>query len=387
MALIKGNEANRNIPRPHSTARQPAPPRPQAAAPKFELKFRPRPTPALAPRSSPAVQEYNRRSQEKAHAQAQSNAVFDMYNNMARRQKVAELRQQREARDRKETATALTQKQWEAFSPMQQAATQANADLAGAIQRDIADSTKHNATTAQIQTYMDQVEDLFGENGSVGFKGIEYAPNTLTFLKERGMKKEDLVGKTLDDFISGDVLTTTETVEAMGKKPTIMDHYTVPDQEVSFASRLAKGQMAYQEKLAQKLAKGDKLIADFTGHATSRAATDSFGAREMAKPAMPDVRPETAAQIDLYMEALARSDSPIDQALGAINLDLQQRGATEKESEQIYMELMTRSRQGMTGEGKWFDGIDFPMRSPVEVAQALGAPTLKRESTTSGRGQ
>ena len=164
MALIKGNDPHRErLPALPRKPAEPAPSRPQAA-PKYELKFRPRPTPALAPRSSPAVQEYNRRSQEKAHAQAQANAVFDMYNNMARRQKVAELRQQREARDRKETATALTQKQWEAFSPLQQAATQANADLAGAIQRDIADSTKHNATTAQIQTYMDEVEDLFGEN-------------------------------------------------------------------------------------------------------------------------------------------------------------------------------------------------------------------------------
>lgn len=343
--------------------------------------------PALAPRGKDAVQVFNRAQQDADTRARQSQAVADMYNNMAARQRTAELRTAREAKDRKETGTALTQEEWEKFSPLQQAVTQANADLAGAIKRDMEDSGKHHATTAQIQTYMDQVKDLFGEDGSVGFKGVEYAPNTLTFLKERGIGKDDLVGKTLDDFISGDTLVTTETVNALGQKPAPMDAFRVQDQDTSFAARLAKGQMQYQEKLAEKLAKGDRLIADLTGHASSKAATDAFGAKEQPRLQLPNVRPETAAQIDLYMEALARSDSPIDQALTAINLDLQQRGASSQETDQIYQELVNRSRQGMTGEGKWFDGIDFPMRSPVEVAQALGTPTLKREATTSGSGR
>jgi hypothetical protein len=95
---------------------------------------------------------------------------------------------------------------------------------------------------------------------------------------------------------------------------------------------------------------------------------------------MTAVRPETVANLDMYMEVLARSDSPLDKALEVIELDLAERGASVQEKSQVYQGLVERSRQAMTGEGQWFPGIDFPMRSPLEVAQALGAPILKRQA-------
>jgi hypothetical protein len=89
-------------------------------------------------------------------------------------------------------------------------------------------------------------------------------------------------------------------------------------------------------------------------------------------------------QIDYYIEALARPDSPTEDAIKAINLDLQQRGVSTREADQVWQELTTRANLGATGErgGKWFDGLDFPMRSPQEVGAALGSPTLKRLSQT-----
>ena len=340
--------------------------------------------PALAPRSKAAVQAWNQREREADARGAQNERVANMYEAMAQRQLRAEKRAAREKADRDETGKALTAKEWAKLSPLQQASVQANADLAAAIQRDFKDQGKHHATLEQIDEYNRQVKDLFGEDGSVGFKGLEFAPNTMAFLNERGLKADDLKGRTLDDFISGDMLTTNETLAQIDKPQEGEALFKVRPDDVAFADLLARGQMQYQEDLAAKLKRGDRLLSDISGRATADAASTAFGARAPEPLKLPDVRPEMLEQIDMYMEALARSDSPLDQALGAINLDLQQRGATPKETEQIFGEMMQRSRQGMTGEGKWFEGIDFPMRSPVEVAQALGAPTLKRRATTAG---
>jgi hypothetical protein len=188
-------------------------------------------------------------------------------------------------------------------------------------------------------------------------------------------------------LISGDALVTKETFDALGEQVKAPDnlHNAPADergQNIQFAQQLAKGQLAYQEDLASKLKQGKGLLTDITSASTNAAANKSYGALQTpTRISLPDVRPEVVAQFDMYMEALARTDSPIDQALEAISLDLGQRGASEKESAQVWQGLIERSRQATTGEGKWFNGIDFPMRSPVEVAQALGAPTLKRQAT------
>jgi hypothetical protein len=341
--------------------------------------------PALAPRSKAAVQAYNK-VQADADARAEArDRVSEMYQGMADRQRKDELRIAREKKDRKETGAAMTPEQWALLTPLQQAAVQANADLAGAIQRDFKDQTKHHASTEQIQTYMDQVKNMFGEDGSVGYKGMEFAPNTLAFLNERGLDKNDLGGRTLDDLVSGDTLFTQEEVDALGK-PVAKggpDVFKVPDSGRIFVEKIARGQLQYQEDIAAKLARGNQILTDVTGRETNSAAGEAFGAVQDQRAPLDAVQPQTLQQIDLYMEALARPDSPIDQALDAINLDLMQRGVSTKEADQVWAELSNRSRQGVTGEGKWFDGLDFPMRSPVEVAQALGAPTLKRRNVGS----
>lgn len=355
-----------------------------ATAPRAQEPRRAERPPALAPRSKDAVMRYNQAQTDAEIRGAQSSRVADMYQSMALRQQKAEKREQREKNDREETAKALTAKEWSRLTPLQQASVQANADLAAAIERDLKDQGKHHANDEQMRRYLADSESLFGKDTGVGFKGVEYAPNTVAFLNERGLKGDDLKGKTLDDFISGDLLTTSETLSQLDKTLEGEALFKVRPDDVAFADRLARGQMQYQEDLAAKLKRGDQLLSGLSGRATSDAAGQSFGAAAPEPLRLPDVKPETMAQIDMYMEALARSDSPVDQALGAINLDLQQRGATPKEAEQVFGELMQRSRQAMTGEGKWFEGIDFPMRSPVEVAQALGAPTLKRRATTGG---
>ena len=344
--------------------------------------------PAL-PMRGPLVAE---RAKQEGGRQQQADSTAAMYDNMAARQRKDEKRLQREKKDRKESSAPMTADEWAILSPLQQAAVQANADLAGAIERDFKTQGKHTANSSQgeggterIQSYMKQVDDLFGEDGSVGYKGLEFAPNTLAFLKERGIDEGDLGGRTLDDLVSGDTLFTKDQISALGKADQPQsgsDLFKVQSGDKAFLENVARGQLQYQENIAAKLAKGNQLLTDTTGRSTNMAAGDEFGAKQDESLRLDAVQPQTMQQIDMYMEALARPDSPIDEALKAINLDLEQRGVSTKEAEQVFQELSNRSRQGVTGEGKWFDGLDFPMRSPQEVAQALGAPTLKRRQTT-----
>lgn len=325
--------------------------------------------------------------------------VADQYDVKARLGQRHQARIDREAADRDETARPLTLAQWNAFTPLQQAAVQANFDLAAAVKRDFETQSKHKSSDAQFKGYQDQVRELFGEDrAGTGFKGLEYAPNTVAFLTSRGVTAADLSGKTLDDLVSGDALVDLDTVQHLGEKQPEWGKQDTPfgaattkgpadarGQNILFAQQLAKGQIAYQEKLAATLKRGNQLLSDMTSRSTNAVAGESFGAKPLPTTMeLPDVRPETAAQFDLYMEALARPDSQLDLAFEAINLDLQQRGATPKESEQVFEALRERARQGVTGEGKWFEGLDFDMRSPVEVAQALGVATLKRQTPAEG---
>lgn len=400
MALTRDDGFNRNTPAPAPArklpvlkdptqgprlpqvdgARHDPAPRAPAAAPRSTKLPEPEWTPALALRG-PAVGERDRANAAREKQEQQHASMIQAMTDRARQDG---LRKTREANDRKETGSALTASQWASYTPEQQAAVQSNADLADAIKRDLANNHKNGYNASQLHSYNQRVNELFGEDGSVGVRGLDYAPNTVAFLNERGITKEDLAGKSLDDVIQGDTLLLTEDIDAMKDPAAKRDAFHVGPQpgtregNVDFARRLAAGQAAYQEKIAAKLEKGQALLSGVTSSQTNRAATETYGARPAERMQLPAVRPETAAQIDLYMEALARSDSPIDKAMNAISLDLQQRGATPEESDQVYQALLERANQGATGQGKWFDGIDFPMRSPIEVAQALGVPSLKR---------
>lgn len=310
----------------------------------------------------------------------QADRTGEMYDNMAKRQQMADKRADREKRDRAESEEPLTAAEWVKLSPLQQSAAQANADLMAAVAKDFKDQGKHTANSSQkeggterVQKYMGKVEELFGEDGVVGFKGLEFAPNTLAFLESRGLDKDELKGKTLDDFTSGDALIDDATFEALGKKGT-------GNANVEFARTLAQGQLRYQEQLAAQLKRGEQLLTDVTGRATNAKAGDEYGAKALpARQKLTQVRPEMVGQIDKYMEALARTDIPLNQALDTINMDLSEAGVSKQEASQIWENMIERSRQASTGEAQWFDDVDFQMRSPLEVAQALGAPALKRE--------
>ena len=340
--------------------------------------------PAIAPpwRSGKAAEQaYNQYQTDADTRKAQSTRTFDMYQDMAERQQKDEKRLGREARDRTETDKVLTAAEWAKLSPMQQAAAQANYDLSLAVAKDFKDQGKHTANssqkeggTARIQDYQDRVEELFGPDGASTFKGLQFAPNTLAFLESRGIDtKEELGGKTMDDIVSGDALIDEETFAALGK-PTANDSRA---RDVTFAKTLAQGQLNYQEKLAAQLQRGNELLNDITGRGTNAAAAERYGANPIpAHAKMTAVRPEMLAQIDKYMEVLARPDIPMEESLGSIQADLS--GVDKTEAAQIWENMIERSRMATTGEVQWFDDVDFEMRSPVEVAQALGAPTLKR---------
>lgn len=310
---------------------------------------------------------------------AQRDVLAEQYNMQARLSNRERQRTAREARDRQETESVLSMEEWNSFNPMQQAAVQSNADLAAAIQKDLANRSEHHASGQQLESYQNRVRDLFGQERPVAFQGLEYAPNTIAFLDERGIKAADLAGKTLADFVSGDTLVSMEEVKRLGEKQPA----TARGRKIAFAERLARGQLVYQEKLAQKLERGNQLLSEITGRASSVAADTSYGAKLDEKPAdYSEIQPVVAERLDDYMQILARPDSPIDQALQVISTDLGELGASQDETRQVWENLIERSRQAATGEGLWFPEVEIQMRPPQEVAEALGAPTLKRQATT-----
>ena len=318
----------------------------------------------------------------------QQEAEPKVFDQNAENSKFAELlrkRKEYEKADQIETAEALSPQQWAALSPMQQAAAQSNYDLSQAVKKDFESQGKNKSTEAQTKTYNDSVKKIFGSEEFLNYKGMNFAPNTIAFLDSRGITDAERAGRTLDDFLSGSALVSGETFKALEdpvKPPGVLDtgRPDVRGQNIQFAQTLAKGQLAYQEGLAIKLKQGAMLLTDFTSSSTNSAANKSYGAlqTQTQQVKLTDVQPSTLAQIDKYMEVLARPDIPAELGLSTIHQDLQERKVSEKESAQVWEHLMERSRQATTGEGKWFEGINAQMRLPGEVAQALGATTLKR---------
>lgn len=304
-------------------------------------------------------------------------AYYDTQARLARREQA---RTTREAADRQETEQQLTVEEWNSLTPLQQAAAQMNADLAQAIQKDL-EKRPHAASREQLGSYQARVDELFGGRGGTGYRGTEYAPNTIAFLDAREIKAADLAGKTLDDFLSGDVLLSIDEVKKLGDKG------DVRASRKSLANRLATGQLVFQEKLASTLEKGTELLSSVSSGVTSVEATGSYGARSDLEIPLEKVQPETAAQFPKYLQALARSDIDLEAALETINLDLQQRGATEEEAQVIWDGLMKRTNQSAVGAGEWFPDAEVELRSPLEVAQALGVPSLKRQFVTRDQGR
>ena len=311
--------------------------------------------------------------------------VFDQNVENAKFDELFAKRKAYEKADKTDTAKELTPQQWATLSPMQQAAAQSNFDLAAAVKKDFDSQGKNKSDETQRKTYNDSVEKIFGGAEFLNYKGMNFAPNTVAFLDSRGIKEADMAGRTLDDFLSGSALVSTETFKAMEEpvKPLDTGRPDARGNNIQFAQTLAKGQLAYQEGLALKLKAGDRLITDITSTSTNTLANKTYGA--LQTPAqqinITDVRPETAAQFDKYMEVLARPDFDINLALDTIKQDLQERKVSTKESAQVWDSLIERVHQASTGEGKWFEGVGTQMRSPGEVAQVLGVPTLKRRAT------
>ena len=315
--------------------------------------------------------------------------VADSYNRMAQRQKKDERRLKREKADLKEVDKVLSAKEWARLTPLQQAAVQANYDLANAVARDFKlQSHQHSNGTGELNEktrvenagklddYQKRFADLFGDEGT-GFKGLEYAPNTVAMLDKLGIEKNELAGRTLDDFASGDALIDMETMQSLGKPLPATDD---PRQRnMVFAKTLATGQLAYQEQLASQLKRGKQLLTDVASRSTNARAATAYGAVPMdASTKLTKVRPETLTQIGKYLEILARPNIDPAEGLDTIALDLQQIGADDEEQKQVWGELLERTRKATTGEADWFSAIDYEMRDPLTVAQMLGAPTLKR---------
>ena len=318
-------------------------------------------------------------------AQQAAQKPVDENNERVRHDQRILKRKEYEAADRTETAQEMSPKEWASLSPLQQASVQSNYDLALAVKKDFDSQGKNKSTEAQTKCYNDRMTELFGSEESLNYKGMNFAPNTIAFLDDRGYKAADLAGHTLDDFLSGAALVSAETFKALEEKVVQPDVFHTTDargKNIEFAQTLAKGQLAYQEGLATKLKQGAALLSDITS--SSATANTSYGALQTPTQQLklPAIQPATFAQLDKYMEVLARTDIDPDLGLSTISQDLLERKVSPEETAQVWQGLSERSRQAMTGDGKWFEGLDFPMRPAAEVAQALGATTLKRQDTT-----
>ena len=322
--------------------------------------------------------------------------MAEHYNTLARMGERDRLRQEREKADRKERVKPLSAAEWNAYTPEQQAAVAANADLLAAVQQDFDDVSRHGKigdegrrVNNKLDDYQERVEALFGKGnrGSVGYKGLEYAPNTIAFLDERGITAADLAGRNLDDLISGDALITRKTIENLGREAPALDPFKTGemsaqdrrDYNLRFAQNLAKGQLQFQEELASKLARGDQMIQELTSRSTNAAAQNLYGARPLRDPKPKHITPETKARLDRYLESLARTDMDPAKSIEMINTDLLQRGAKQEEVDEVYEMLANVTRSALQNQDQqWFPDSTLQMRSPLEVAEALGSVPLKR---------
>jgi len=320
--------------------------------------------------------------------------MAEAYNRQAAAGEADRRRRERVAANRDEKRKRLTLEEWNAYTPLQQAAVQSNADLFAAIQRDKRFQSKNRVDPTnpdevkfrrgQLNSYQERVKALFGDAGAEGYDGLQYAPNTIAWLDERGIEKADLAGKTLADLLSGDTLMTKKTIASLAQEEQPTDPLRKQSQRqanLAFARNIAEGQLQYQEKLAAQLKKGDQLLTDMTARGTNAAAEESYGAKLQAPMTkLTAVRPETLQEIDKYMEGLARPDLDMNETISQIQKDLLARGADQQEINQVWQTMQDRVRVGMQGNGKWFPDVQYKLRSPDEVAAGLGMPTLKRKA-------
>ena len=330
-----------------------------------------------------------------ARNEATNQRIAEGYAAQAKQHERLQKRAAREKADRKEHRQELTWEEWNAYTPEQQAAVQANADLNLAVNRDRRWQGRlrgDNAPTPeQRAAYEKDLELIFGTERArgYGFGGVTYAPNTLAFLKERDIKGLELAGRTLDDFLSKDVLMSKKVIDNLGQEipefgkdaqgRNVRGGVNQRERNILFAQALAKGQMAYQEELRKQLERGDALLNEVTGRRTVAAANEQYGAmRQPKRLRATEVPPNVMSDIDGYMEFLARPDVDMGETLSKISLDLDQKGVTPEARKQVYDVMLDYTRQAMTGEGDWFSAFDYTMREPGEVAAALGGVTMQR---------
>lgn len=346
-------------------------------------------------------------SQEQREAQVQ--AVADRYNAQARWGELQRKRAEREKRDRKEKYEEITINDWNAYSPLQQAGVQSNADLQSAATRDRRMAGKHHATAEEIQLYEKGIREMFGEGSTLGVEGLHYAPETLGFLQDRGLSRADMVplGLTIDDFVMMDT--------ALNKKQIGNLHQDVPEPELDYrmmvtptgapiqigvpveggeglsmrearlrlAQKIAKGQLQYQERNAELLKRGEGIISGMTQAATNATTASELGGTPRRYKKM-EMTPEDAQFVERYMEALARTDFTEEEAIAAVQANLVERGISEQEQARTWDLIVHSAEKSALGEYGWFEdyqGTGTIGRSPTEVAAMAGAPTLKRRRT------
>lgn len=311
-----------------------------------------------------------KRSEESKPAQRQ--AIADYYNAQASRTQADAERSQREKLSREETYSALTMDQWNAMSPVQQAAVQWNADLKAAVERDLELGLGggHSATSDELSNYQAGLDEMFGEESrSVGVRGLNYAPETLALLQSRGMEGQ-LQGLSMDDFLLMDAALSDEEVQNLGQEGT-------RTQRVQLANSLAKGQQEYQQQL---LAKGEQMIAGLTSSANAETVESLGGTPRGVIPKNMEFADEGEEKlITTYLWGLANPEWDAEQTLSDIQADLGVQGLEPEKQREVYNKMLAHSSNAAI-TGVWFPtaeeeyGVSADsLRAPTDIAVLLGA--------------
>lgn len=177
----------------------------------------------------------------------------------------------------------LTWDEYNALSPQQRAAVDANTAIADAALLD------KDAGTERAEGYDEAVNSLFGTSGG----SDRYAPATLAVLEQLGLK--DLRGNDLDNFLNLDSLVTMDDLKLLTPEGEAQLAGAPKGREPMRLENAFSLSRAATSTLAQTLAKGQTLL-QATG--LSQSAFDE----------------ETTGYLDQLWESMARKDNGYDRA-------------------------------------------------------------------------
>lgn len=316
---------------------------------------------------------------------ARLTAAADAYEKQQAREDKAEQRAARRSnRDRKENVVVLTQDEWNAMTPAQQNAVRFNSDLYAAVERDKANQDQYDPTAQERQAYDAILNDVFGTTQSDNPYGITYAPETVGVLKNLDLIPAQDLG-TLDDFLKMDVAITAKQVQQIERalQPEGPEHLvgraelTPAEQRLERAQALTRAQGQITSRLEGELERGRRVLAGMSEDQARVEAAKLGAVLDESESLVGQLDQQQALDVDYVVRFMAEDRHDVQEGLRGFSAMVEERGYDENTQQKMYQAII-ESVQNAATDGPW-QGLaeDVPLRTPQQVADALGIPLQK----------